>query len=175
LSVLSLRFVPDPVLKRKAQRVPRIDGSVKRLVTDMLETMRTSGGVGLAANQVGRLQRVAVIQLPEEEEPLVLINPRVIRREGEREVAEGCLSIPGYQGRVKRSVKIRVRARDLNGHEIRLKAENDLLAQALEHEIDHLNGVLYIDRLAGKDSFWKLEPGTEAGQVSSKQSADDRA
>lgn len=174
MSVLSLRFVPDPVLKRKAQRVPRIDGSVKRLVTDMLETMCTSGGVGLAANQVGRLQRVAVIQLPEEE-PLVLINPRVIRREGEREVEEGCLSIPGYQGRVKRSVKIRVRARDLSGHEIRLKAENDLLAQALEHEIDHLNGVLYIDRLADKDSFWKLEPGTEASEVSSKQTADDRA
>lgn len=174
MSALSLRFVPDPVLKRKAQRVPKIDGSVKRLVTDMLEMMRVSGGVGLAANQVGRLQRVAVIQLPEEE-PLVLINPRVIRREGEREVEEGCLSIPGYQGRVKRSVKIRVRARDLSGHEIRLKAENDLLAQALEHEIDHLNGVLYIDRLADKDSFWKLEPGTEASEVSSKQTADDRA
>lgn len=167
MSVLSLRFVPDPVLKRKAQRVPRIDGSVKRLVQDMLETMRANGGVGLAANQVGRLQRVAVIQLPEEE-PLVLINPRVIRREGERELEEGCLSIPGYQGRVKRSVKIRVRAQDLNGREIRLKAENDLLAQALEHEIDHLNGVLYIDRLADNNAFWKLEPGTEAGQVSSR-------
>ena len=174
MSVLPVRFVPDPVLKRKAQRVPRIDAPVKRLVRDMVETMHSSGGIGLAANQVGSLQRVVVIQFPEEE-PLVLINPRVVRREGERELDEGCLSIPGYQGRVKRSIKVRVRAQDLSGREIRLKAEDDLLAQALEHEIDHLNGVLYIDRLASEDSFWKLEPGTEAGQVASKQPPDDRA
>ena len=167
MSVLSLRFVPDPVLRRKAQRVRNIDGSVKRLVDDMLETMHENGGAGLAANQVGKLQRVAVIQLPEEE-PLVLINPRIMRREGEREVEEGCLSIPGYQGRVKRSVKVRVRAQDVSGREMRVKAEDDLLAQALEHEIDHLNGVLYIDRLATRDAFWKLEPGTEASEVASK-------
>ena len=159
--VLPLRYVPDPLLGRRAQRIGRIDRSVKRLVESMLDTMRENGGVGLAANQVGSLQRVAVIQLPEEE-PIVLINPRVTRREGEREVEEGCLSIPGYRGLVKRSARVHVRAQDLSGREVRIKAEGDLLAQALEHETDHLNGVLYIQRLASKDSFWKIEPGEEA-------------
>ncbi len=159
--VLPLRYVPDPVLRRRAQRIARIDGSVRRLVEDMLETMRDNGAVGLAANQVGSLRRVAVIQLPEEE-PIVLINPRVTRREGEREVEEGCLSIPGYRGLVKRSAKVHVRAQDLSGREVPIKAEGDLLAQALEHETDHLNGVLYIQRLVSKDSFWKIEPGAEA-------------
>jgi len=139
--VLPLRYVPDSVLSRKAPKIKRIDGSTKRFVEDLLDTMRYNGGVGLAANQVGSLQRVAVIQLPEGE-PIVLVNPRVTRREGEREVEEGCLSIPGYQGLVKRAVKVQVRAQDVNGRDIRVEAEGDLLAQALEHEIDHLDGVL---------------------------------
>ena len=158
--VLPLRYVPDAVLSRKAPKIKRIDGSTKRFVEDLLETMRYNGGVGLAANQVGSLQRVAVIKLPERE-PIVLVNPRVTRREGEREVEEGCLSIPGYQGLVKRAVKVQVQAQDVNGRDIRVEAEDDLLAQALEHEIDHLDGILYIDRLVSKDSFWKLEPKEE--------------
>lgn len=159
--VLPLRFRPDPVLSRKAPRVKKVDAAIRRLIDDMLETMHHNHGVGLAANQVGRLQRVAVIQLPEQE-PIVLINPRIIQREGEREVEEGCLSIPGYQGLVKRSVKVCVSAEDVNGRPFRIEAENDLLAQALEHEIDHLDGVLYVQRLVNRDAFWKLEPEPEA-------------
>ena len=156
MAVLPLRYAPDDVLHRKTRRVKEIDGSIRKLVEDMIETMHANNGVGIAANQVGVPLRVTVIQLPDEEEVTVLINPEVVRREGEREVEEGCLSIPGYQGRVRRSVKVRVRAQDLEGKTFRIKAENDLLAQALEHETDHLNGFLYISRLTEKDALWKV-------------------
>ena len=128
---------------------------MKQFTDDMIETMHAELGVGLAANQVGSLQRVAVIQLPDWEEALVLINPEIIRREGEREVEEGCLSIPGYRGVVKRSVSVRARAIGLDGKVIRIKADG-LLAQALEHETGHLNGSLYIDHLVSPDSFYKI-------------------
>jgi peptide deformylase len=110
---------------------------------------------------VGALQKVAVIQLPEWEEALVLINPEIVKREDEREIEEGCLSIPGYRGLVKRAVRVRARALGLDGKVIRIKAD-ELLAQALEHEIDHLNGVLYIDRLVSPGSLWKV-PQPEEG------------
>ena len=157
MALLELRIVPDLVLQRKAKRIRTIDASIQRLIDDMVETMYHEGGVGLAANQVGVLQRVAVIQLPEEEEPRVLINPEVVRREGQREVEEGCLSIPGYRGTLFRSVTVRVKAQDRHGRSIRIKGE-ELLAQALEHEIDHLNGVLYIDHLESHEKLRKLEP-----------------
>jgi len=155
LSLLHVRAVPDPILRQKAKRVRTVDGSVRRLVENMVETMYSAGGVGLAANQVGVLQRVVVIQLPEEDEPRVFINPEVVRRDGNREVEEGCLSIPGYRGLVNRSVTVRVKGLDFNGKQIRVKAD-ELLAQALEHEVDHLDGILYIDRLKDSDSLWKL-------------------
>ena len=120
----------------------------------MIETMHDAHGVGLAANQVGISLRVAVIQLPEEEEATVLINPKVLRTEGEREIeGEGCLSIPGYRGTVLRAEKIRVRALDIDGKEFRIRAANDLLAQALQHEADHLDGRLYLDRLVSEDAL----------------------
>jgi peptide deformylase len=169
LVVLSLRYVPDPVLTRKAPKINKVDAVTKRFVEDMLETMRYNGGVGLAANQVGSLRRVAVIQIPEEE-PLVLVNPRIVHREGEREIEEGCLSIPGYQGLVKRSVKVRVQAQDLEGRKVDIEAEDNLLAQALEHEVDHLDGVLYIERLVSKDSFWKLEPTEDSDEAEEAES-----
>lgn len=159
MALLSMRFVPDPVLRQQARKIAKVPAKVpanlKRYTDNMIDTMRDERGVGLAANQVGSLRKVAVIQLPEWEEALVLINPEIIRREGEREVEEGCLSIPGYRGMVKRSERVRVRAVDLNGKVIRIKADG-LLAQALEHETDHLNGVLYIDRLISRDRFWKV-------------------
>ena len=155
MSLLHVRAVPDPILRQKAKRVRTVDGSVRRLVENMVETMYSAGGVGLAANQVGVLQRVVVIQLPEEDEPRVFINPEVVRRDGNREVEEGCLSIPGYRGLVNRSVTVRVKGLDFNGKQIRVKAD-ELLAQALEHEVDHLDGILYIDRLKDSDSLWKL-------------------
>ena len=152
---LTMRHVPDPILRQQTRRITQIPANMKQYTDDMVETMHAEHGVGLAANQVGGLQKVAVIQLPEWNEPLILINPEIIRREGEREVEEGCLSIPGYRGTVKRSERVRARALDLNGKVVRIKADG-LLAQALEHETDHLNGVLYIDHLVSRESFWKI-------------------
>lgn len=168
MAVLSLRYLPDPMLRAKAKRVRTFDAGLERLIEDMIETMHHACGVGLAGNQVGVLRRVVVIELPEDEEPRVLINPEVLRREGEREVDEGCLSIPGYRGFLKRSERVRVKALDRQGKLVRIKAEG-LLAQALEHETDHLNGLLYIDRLESRDHLHKIEPepeeeaGAEAG------------
>ena len=154
MSVLPMHIVPDPILRERAKRVSNISPSIQRLIDDMIETMRDSHGVGLAANQVGILQRVIVIQLPDDEEPRVFINPELIKQEGERDVEEGCLSIPGYRGLVKRSVKVKAKGLDRKGKVVRVNAD-ELLAQALEHEIDHLNGTLYIDRLVDRDKLWK--------------------
>ena len=150
-----MKLVPDPILRQQAKKINPIPQNLGRYTQDMIETMHDEHGVGLAANQVGSLRKVAVIQLPEWDEALVLINPEIIRREGEREVEEGCLSIPGYRGTVKRSERVRARALDLHGKVIKIKAEG-LLAQALEHETDHLNGYLYIDRLVSRETFWKI-------------------
>ena len=157
MTVLNLRTLPDPVLRQKARRVTKIDAALQKLIDDMIDTMRAASGVGLAANQVGVLQRIVVIEIPEEEEVLVLINPEITRREGERLVEEGCLSIPGYRGELTRSLKVRARALDRDGNMMRIKAEG-LLAQALEHETDHINGTLYIDHLESSEKLWKLEP-----------------
>ena len=159
MAVLKIRTYPDPVLKKKAKRVAGIDRKIQRLIDDMIETLHTASGVGLAANQIGVPLRIAVIHEPEKE-VLVLINPEVVKREGERVLVEGCLSIPGYQGEVKRSQKVKVKAQDRRGREIRIKGE-ELLGQALEHEIDHLNGVLYIDRLESQDRLYKITPEEE--------------
>lgn len=150
-----MRFLPDPVLRKPAQKLTKVPPALKKLTEDMIETMHVQQGVGLAANQIGSLQKVAVIQLPDWTEALVLINPEIVKREGEQELEEGCLSIPGYRGLVKRSVRVRARALGLDGKVIRIKAEG-LLAQALEHETDHLNGTLYIDRLVARDKIWKI-------------------
>ena len=148
--------MPNPVLRRKTKQVKNIDRRIRKLVDDMIETMHAERGVGLAANQVGVPVRVAVIQLSDDDEPIVLINPKVMRKEGEREVeGEGCLSIPGYRGTVVRAQKIRVRALDIDGKEFRIRAAGDLLAQALEHETDHLDGALYLDRLVNDDALWE--------------------
>ena len=122
----------------------------------MLETMHSVGGVGLAAPQIGIPLRVIVISIPEEEE-IALINPKLVRRRGERLVNEGCLSVPGYVGEIKRAESVTVKGRNQKGKEIQIKADGRL-AQALEHEIDHLNGVLYVDRLESMDKLRKIEP-----------------
>ena len=122
----------------------------------MVETMIHEHGVGLAANQVGSLQKVCVIQLPEWEEAIVLINPEITEAEGEVELEEGCLSLPGYRGITLRSEKVKVKALGLDGKAVRIQTEG-LFSQALQHEIDHLNGILYIDRLVSKDEFYKIQ------------------
>ena len=156
MSVASICVLPDPILRQKAKRVRTIDSSIKKLIEDMRETMHATGGVGLAATQIGVPLRVIVIGMPEEED-IALINPEVVRRKGERLVSEGCLSVPGYFGEIKRAESVTVKGLDPNGKEIRIKA-NELLAEALEHEIDHLNGVLYIDHLESMDKLRKIEP-----------------
>ena len=160
MAVLPMRFMPDPVLRHKANRVTSVTPDVRKLADDMVETMHQNAGVGLAAPQVGVARRVIVIQLPDDEEPRVYVNPEIIRREGERHVEEGCLSIPGYRGMVKRSERVRAKALDKNGRLVRIKADQ-LLAQALEHEIDHLDGILYIDRLVDRNSLWKIDEAPE--------------
>ncbi len=125
----------------------------------MVETMHYYAGLGLAAPQVGVSRQVMVIQMPGEE-LIVLINPEVVKRSGEYIVEEGCLSVPGYRGEIKRSLAVTVKGRNRQGKNIRLKAEG-LLAQALQHEIDHLNGMLYIDHLESQDRLHRIEPAPE--------------
>jgi peptide deformylase len=156
MSVLPIRTLPDPVLRQKSKRVKTIDGSIQKLIENMLETVRAAPGrAGLAAPQVGTSLRVIVIDIPGAEN-VVLINPEIVKRSGERPVTEGCLSVPGYYGEIKRAESVTAKGRDANGKEIRIKAE-ELLAQALEHEIDHLNGILYIDHLESQDKLYKVE------------------
>ncbi len=159
--IRTMRHLPDPVLRQKAKRVSAIDGSIQRLIDDMVETMQQANGVGLAAPQVGVSLRVMVIQMPGEE-PIAIINPKVVKRIGEREVTEGCLSVPGYAGEIKRSISVTIKGQNRQGKAIRLKA-TELMAQALEHELDHLNGILYIDHIESQDKFHKIEPEAEDG------------
>lgn len=154
MAVLKIRTLPDPVLRQKARKVNKIDGSIQKLIDDMIDTMHTNAGVGLAAPQVGVSLRVAVIELPGEE-IIPLINPEITKRQGERVVQEACLSVPGYQGEIERSVTVKVKALDRQGKEFRLKGE-ELLAQALEHEIDHLDGTVYVDHIEEPEKLWKL-------------------
>jgi peptide deformylase len=155
MAVLKIRKNPDPILRKKAKKVAAIDVSVQRLIDNMIETLDKCSGVGLAANQVGVPLRVVIIRIPDKD-VMVLINPEIIEKTGERIVVEGCLSIPGYQAEVKRSESVRVKARDRQGKLFRKKA-TDLLAQAFEHEIDHLNGVLYVDYLEDMNKLEKTD------------------
>jgi peptide deformylase len=157
MAVLPIRTVPDPILRKKTKRVTSIDKSVKKLIADMLETLHADEGrAGLAAPQVGVSLRITVIGLPDEED-IILINGQIARRKGERIVHEGCLSIPGHTGEVMRAESVTAKGLDINGKEIRIKADG-LLSQALEHELDHLDGVLYIDKLVSQDTFHKIQP-----------------
>ena len=160
MAVLPIYEFPHLVLRQKAKKVRKIDRSIERLADDMTETLRQASGVGLAANQVGVLRRVIVIQLPEEEEPRVYINPEIVHREGERKVEEGCLSVPGYKGIITRAVWVKAKGLDRRSRLVRLKADG-ILAQALEHEIDHLNGILYMDHLNSHEQLIKIQPELE--------------
>jgi peptide deformylase len=161
MAILKIRTNPDPVLRKKAKKVTSLDSSVQKLIDNMIETLDDAQGVGLAANQVGVPLRIVVIHIPDAKDTLVLINPEVVEKTGERLVVEGCLSIPGYQAEITRSQSVKVKAKDRTGKLIRKKASDNLMAHCLEHEIDHLNGILYIDYLTDKDQMVKTENGLE--------------
>jgi len=153
MGILPIRIAGDPVLREKAKKIKKIDASIQKLIDDMIDTMHAAPGVGLAAPQVGVPLRVVVIETPDDG-LMVLINPEVVKSSGERRVVEGCLSVPGYQAEITRSRQVTVKALNREGKEIRIKGPLDsLLAQALEHEIDHINGILYIDYLKGPDEL----------------------
>jgi len=156
MAVLQIRTLPNPVLRQKAKRVAKIDNSIQKLIDDMIDTLHADPNrAGLAAPQVGVLLRIAVIEVPEHE-LITLINPEIVKKEGERTVQEGCLSIPGYFGEIKRAVTVKVKAQNRYGKEFRLKAQG-LLAQALEQETEHLDGILYIDHLESPENLFETE------------------
>jgi len=147
-----IRIYPDEVLKQKAERVEEFDSELKELVDDMFETMYKRGGVGLAANQIGVLKRVFVLDLKsgkegQGEERLVFVNPEIVHSEGEVVREEGCLSLPGLWKKVRRAERVVVRAQDLDGREFEIEADG-LLSRAIQHEIDHLDGICFVDRLS---------------------------
>lgn len=156
MAIRPILTAAEPVLRERTKRVPRYDASLHRLLDDMLETMRYAPGVGLAANQIGVPLRVAVIEV--DGRVTELINPEIVRSVGEQLDWEGCLSIPGYVAEVTRAAKVTVKARDRHGKEFRVRG-TELLARALQHEIDHLNGSLYIDLLDSLDELVRVGEG----------------
>lgn len=144
MAIRIIRKFDDEILRSKAKEVKKIDESIKNLINDMIETMYEAEGVGLAAPQIGILKRVVVIDVGDG--AIQLINPAIIETEGEDIKVEGCLSFPGVFGEVKRAAKLTVEALDISGEKQIIKAKG-LLARALQHEIDHLNGIVFIDKV----------------------------
>ena len=136
-----------------------MDRPLRRLVDNMVETMDYFRGVGLAAPQVGVSLRIIVVRLPGEA-PVILINPEVTDAAGEQQVIEGCLSVPGYRGELVRHAEVTVKGRDLQGKTMKIKA-GGLMAEALQHEIDHLDGILYLDHITVPEKIYKIEPETD--------------
>lgn len=149
MAVLEIKTYPDKILKEKAAPVTEFDNALQKLIDDMIETMYAASGVGLAANQVGEPKRVLVIDVSSKETAIpliVLVNPEIVSIEGEMEQEEGCLSLPGYTTVVKRAEKVKVAGLDRKGAPVEIEGSG-LLSRALQHEIDHLNGKLLIDRI----------------------------
>lgn len=151
MALLPIKIYPDPVLRAKCEPVEAFDDELRRLVDDIVETMHAAPGIGLAASQVGVDRRVCVVDLSVGEDPEalhVLVNPEILERRGAASDVEGCLSLPGITDKVTRPFEIEVKAQDVDGNEFILSAE-DWLARAICHEVDHLDGVLFLDRLRG--------------------------
>lgn len=168
MTVLKIETLDNPILRKKAREVTKIDGELQTLIDDMIETMRAANGVGLAGPQVNQPLRLTVVEtMPERDdegneiegsrELFVLINPKIVSESRKKvDGVEGCLSIPGWVGEVARHETIRVRALDRQGKKIRLRL-NGWTARIVQHELDHLDGVLYIDRLTSPENFWTEE------------------
>lgn len=146
MAIRQIREEGDEILKKKSREVEQIDERIRELLDDMVETMHKYNGVGLAAVQVGILKRVIVIDLYDEKGPIKLINPVIIKEKGEQEVEEGCLSFPNKYAKMIRPAEVVVEALNEKGEKIKIKAK-DLLAQALSHEIDHLNGITFVEKM----------------------------
>lgn len=148
MAILPILHYPDPRLRNKAAPVEHVDDAIKTLVSDMFETMYQAPGIGLAAPQVNVSRRVIVIDISEQRDaPLCLINPEILAKEGVEQMEEGCLSVPGIYEPVQRARQIRVRALDRDGNLFEMTAD-DLLAVCIQHEIDHLDGKLFVDYLS---------------------------
>ena len=146
MAIRNLRYEGDEILKKKSREVEIIDDKIQQLIDDMLETMHKYNGVGLAAVQVGILKRVVVIDTYEDDGPIALINPVILKTKGEREVEEGCLSFPNKFAKVIRPEEVVAEYTDRNGKRIKVKAK-ELLAQAICHELDHLDGEVFVDKM----------------------------
>ena len=157
MAVRPILSLENSLLRQKAKRVKRIDKSLDPMIQDMIDTMHDAPGIGLAAPQIGIPLRLMIIEI--EGELTTLVNPEIVKMQGEWEPEEGCLSIPGYVANVKRAWAVTVKAKNRQGRDVRVKGEG-LFGQALQHEIDHLDGILYIDRLDDLDKqLRKVEPG----------------
>ncbi|MDD5145859.1 MAG: peptide deformylase [Candidatus Pacebacteria bacterium] len=154
MAFLEIKKYPNPILRKKAQEVKEMTPEIKRLAFDMAETMKKNKGAGLAAPQVGELQRIIAVQTNEGAK--IFINPEILKKSKETQInEEGCLSAPGLFFKIKRSKEVEVKALDENGSEINISASG-LLATVFQHEIDHLNGVLFIDHLALPKKIWEI-------------------
>ena len=150
MAIRNILVMGDEFLTKKCKPVKEMTEKTKELVQDMLETMYEADGVGLAAPQIGILKRIAVIDVTEERNhPIVLVNPEIVKAEGEQRGSEGCLSVPEKVGIVVRPNKVKVKAYDIDMKPVTIKGE-ELLARALVHEIEHLDGILYVDRVEGR-------------------------
>lgn len=159
MAELKILLEGDPRLRQKATKVRAVDDGLRTLARDMHETIGVAHGVGLAGPQIGVMRRIIAVHLPEgyqgEGEPeisMTLVNPEIVKSQGREVGVEGCLSIPGWIGDVPRAERVTVKAIDLNNREIRIKAEGTL-ARVLQHEVDHLDGILYLDRVEDKSTI----------------------
>lgn len=183
MAILSIETLNNPILRNKARPVTQFDEDLQRLIDDMIETMRDASGVGLAGPQVNQALRLTVVEtMPETDdegneiegskELFVLVNPEIVWKSRDFvDGVEGCLSIPGWVGEVNRHESIRVRAQDRRGKKIRIRLEG-WTARIVQHEIDHLDGVLFIDRLTAPENFWREE---EYFQESEAEESDELA
>ncbi|MER3437203.1 MAG: peptide deformylase [Chloroflexota bacterium] len=168
MAILDIVLEGDPRLRQKALKIRAVDESIRRLARDMHETMDAAPGVGLAGPQVGVMRRIIVVHVPEgyqgEDEPeirMTLVNPEILKAQGREIDTEGCLSIPGWVGDVPRAQRITVRAMDLDNRVIRFKAEG-FLARVIQHEVDHLDGILFIDRVEDPTTLRRVTEAEEA-------------
>lgn len=173
-------YINDERLRQKAKKVSQFSPVLKQLAQDMLETMHAHGGVGLAGPQIGVMQRIFVAQIPRPDDPeaepvhpeagktFVLVNPKIVDHAGETiEGEEGCLSIPLLRGLVARPEWVEIKARSVEGRKLKIKAEG-LLARIFCHEIDHLDGVLFVDHIKDKNKLWKIETETAPASTAEK-------